>query len=172
MPLTPSITLGQNPLTPNIVVATDNSSGSDAAITQRRIYIQDANGNYLVPSGTVTQYTQWDYADVAISLDILTQDAAVSSTTQWLDVTNVVLYTFTEQFCLPQYGKQFLYYLVQLNGIVPSTPMDTNYDLDTAILWSLIRGAINAVEDYDDIAGAQNCLERATNMELKQALYF
>lgn len=172
MPLSAAFTIGQNATSPNIVVAVDQSTGADATISQRRIYVQNSQGTYLVPSGTTTDYTQWAYADASISLNILTQDEAVSVRVDWLNSSNVVLYTLTQQYCLAQYSKNFLYYLVQLTGVTPSIPADTNYDSNTAIFWATLRGAINAVEVADDLSGSQNCLNRCTEMRLNQSYYF
>lgn len=172
MSFIPSFQVGQNSLYPNIVVVIDDSSGSDAAITQRRVYVQDSAGNYLVPAGTNTEYTQWNIGDASISLNILTEDMAVSVTVQWLDLSNTVLYTLTQQFCLALYSKQFFYYLIQLQGLTPTIPADANYNSNMALFWATVNGAINAVTLASDIAASQNCLNRATAMRLQQNLYF
>lgn len=172
MPLNPAFSIGQIPATPNIVVAIDESTGSDVLVTQRRIFIQDSQGNYLVPSGTTTNYTQWAIADASINLNILTEDEAVEATVQWLDVTNVVLYELANPFCLAEYSKNFFYYLVQLVGDEPSIPADTNYNSNSALFWARVEGAMNAVVNNSDIAGSQNCLNKATQMRLNQSLYF
>lgn len=172
MSFTPSFTLGQDPLYPNICVATDDSGGSDAAIDSRTIEITDSNGNPLVPSGTTTDYVVWPYADVAISLAILDQDEAVSATVNWLDINGAVLYTLTDQFCLAQYSKNFFYYLIQLQGLTPSIPADTNYDSNCALFWARVTGAINAIVNNSDLSGSQNCLNKATEMRQQQAKYF
>lgn len=172
MAISPAFSVGQVPTSPNIVVVTDVSTGTDGAISQRRVFVQDANGNYLVPSGATTDYTQWVYVNPAISLNILTQDAAVSITVQWLNVSNTVLYTLTQQYCLPQYSKNFLYYLIQMQGLTPTIPADTNYNSNVAIFWTNIRGAMNAVEEADDISGSQNCLNRCAFMIQNQSKFF
>lgn len=170
MAITASFSVSQNVIYPNIVIATDTSTGSDVNITSRRIYVQNSVGDYLVPSGTTTDYTQWSYANSSISLDILTSDAAVSITVQWLDVSNVVLYTSTETYCLALYNKQFLYELVQ--GMQPSITLDTNYNPNIANLWVAILSAENAVEVGGDITASQAALDRATFLRLQQNLYF
>jgi hypothetical protein len=170
MPLTPSFTISQNVLYPNLVIATDDSDGSDIAVTQRRIYVSNSVGTYLVPSGTSTDYSQWIYANSSISLDILTEDTAVSVRVDWLDVSNTVLYTETETYCLALYNKQFLYELVQ--GMQPSITLDTNYNPNTANLWVAILGAENSVEVGGDIVASQACLDRATYLRTNQSNYF
>lgn len=172
MALNPSFTAGQNPTSPSIVVVVDNSTGSDGSISQRRVFVQDSAGNYLVPSGTTTNYTQWSYADASIALNILQQDTAVSITVQWLDVSNTVLYTLTQQYCLDMFNKQFFYTLVQMQGVTPSIPQDSNYFSNMAIFWATLEGAENAIELASDLSASQNCLNRCTYMQQKQSLFF
>lgn len=174
MAIIPAILVGQNPLYPNIVVVSDVSTGSDGAITQRRVFVTDAQGNYLVPSGTTTNYTQWNISDSSISLNILTQDTAVNVLVQWLGASNNVLYTFTNQYPLSEYNKQFLYYLVEGQAF-PSTPpitSDSNYDYNLAVLWTSVLGGINAISVNNDLAGSQNSMNRGTFLRLNQGLYF
>lgn len=163
---------GQNSLYPNIVVLVDTSVGADAAITGRKVTITDSNGNYLVPAGTTTDYVLWNIGDATISLNILTEDMALNIKVDWLNVSDVVLYTLTQQFCFALYSKQFFYYLIQLQGLTPTIPADTNYNSNMALFWATVNGAINAVTLASDIAASQNCLNRATAMRLQQNLYF
>lgn len=91
MPLVPNFTGTQQIGLPSCVYLTDTSTGSDVAITQRRAYIQDVQGNYLVPSGTTTDYVVWSILDTSISIDCLTQDTAPYVLVQWLNVSGTVL---------------------------------------------------------------------------------
>lgn len=172
MSLTTAFTVSQSALSPSVLTVVDSSSGSDVAVTQRRLFIQDAYGSYLVPSGTSTDYIQWSYSDASISPDVLSQDSAVSITVQWLSVTNVVLYTLTQVFCCPQFNKNFFYYLIQQQALTPNILSDTNYFSNMATYWMNITGAIQAVEIGADISASQACLDRATNMLNNQNLYF
>lgn len=172
MSFNPSIAVTQSALTPNIVTAIDDSTGVDAAITQRRIYVQTANGVYLVPSGITTNYTPWALADVSIALNILTQDECVNIITQWLDVSNNVLYTYENQYALSEYNKQFLVYLVSAQGLTPGIVQDSNYSGNMSLFWVNIISGINQVEFGDDISGGQAAFNRATQMRLSQNLYF
>lgn len=172
MSFTPSIVVSQSALTPSNVTVLDDSSGSDAAISQRRIYVQNAQGTYLVPSGTTTDYTQWALIDTSILLDILTQDECVNIIVQWLSVTNVVLYTYENQYALSEYNKQFLVYLVSAQGLTPGRVQDSNYSGGIATFWTNVIAGINQVEFAADIAGGQNCFNRATFMRLNQNNFF
>lgn len=172
MPLTTSFSVGQPAATPNIIVVTDTSTGGDIAVTKRRVYVQDATGNFLVPTGTTTDYIEWSYSAVSISLDVLTTDQAVNILVQWLDVSNNILYTENNNYAFTQYNRQFFVYLVQSQGLNPGVVQDANYFSNSAILWTMIQAAINAVEYGNNIAAAQNALNIANNLRLNQAYSF
>jgi hypothetical protein len=173
MPITPAFTVSQSGLSPSVVTLTDSSTGSDANVTQRRVYFQTSQGTYLVPSGTSTDYATWSYADASSSFSILNgEDYALSVTVQWLDVSNTVLYSLTQLFCFPQYNKNFFYYLLQNQALTPSIYQDTNYANNLALYWINIIGAIQAIEIGADVAASQNCLNRATLMMTNEAKYF
>lgn len=171
MALTPSIAVSQSAITPANVTITDDSGGSDVNITQRRIFVSDSIGNYLTGNGIVN-YDVWAYSDASITLSILTEDLGVDIVVQWLDVNDAILYTYDNTYALPQFNKQFLYYLVQLQGLTPGIVVDTNYSGNLAIFWTNIIAGINAVEFGNDIAACQNCFNRATYMRLNESLYF
>lgn len=172
MPLNPNFYLSQSGLTPSAVTAVDNSTGSDVAIVSRRIFFQTPTGTFLVESGVTTDYNVWSYANASQTFNILAQDYAVSCTTQWLDVSNAVLYTLTQVFCLPQFNKNFFYYLVQQQALTPSIIQDANYFSNMATYWMNITGAIQAIEIGADVSASQNCLDRATSLMRTQSFSF
>ena len=49
----------QTPGVPGTILLTDTSTGTDVAVTQRRVYIQTAAGDYLVEEGVTTEYSPW-----------------------------------------------------------------------------------------------------------------
>lgn len=170
--LSPSFTVTQSAQTPSDVTITDTSTGSDAAITQRRVFISDSGGNYLVESGTSTQYEPWALVNTSITLDVLTEDKAVSVLVQWLDVSNAVLYSSTQQYCLAEYNKQFFYSLIQQQALNPGIVQDESYFKNLSMFWATLQGAIKAVEIGDDIDASQECLNRCTNMQNNESFYF
>lgn len=172
MPLSPSILVSQSAVSPNIVTVEDDSGGTDAAVTQRRVYVQTSTGTYLVPSGTTTDYTQWAIANASISLNILTEDTAVYIVTQWLDVGNNVLYTYNNYYCLAEYNKQFAVYLGQQQAISPGILQDTNYATNMAVFWMYIVYAENMVLIAADISNSQNLLNKATFMRQNETDFF
>jgi hypothetical protein len=56
MPLVENFSATQYVATPNLLVLDDTSTGSDAGITVRYVYLQKADGSYLVEEGTTTDY--------------------------------------------------------------------------------------------------------------------
>ena len=164
MALTQNFSVTQAIGLPDELILTDTSSGSDVAITQRRVYIQDAEGNYLVESGTTTDYEVWAYADSSIILDVLTQDTACNITVQWLDVNNVVLYTKTTLYAATMNGETFYYSLTQSQTSQPLIINDTFYYTNKMILRVEIDSADNAVEYGSDIYAAQSAMDRYTNL--------
>lgn len=173
MPFSPIFTVSQSAEAPTTCIFTDSSTGSDVLITSRRIYITDSGGNAVVPAGTSTAYISWAYGTNPLTvLNLILVDTAVSVTVQWLDVSNAVLYEDDDSFCLAQNNKQFFYYLIQQQGLTPSIVQDANYFSNLAMYWTNIIGAIQAIEDASDLAGSQNCLNRATEMMTNESKYF
>ena len=59
MALTVNFSTSQTHGSPGDIIFTDTSTGTEGSVTQRRIYIQAADGEYLVETGTSTQYEVW-----------------------------------------------------------------------------------------------------------------
>jgi hypothetical protein len=171
--LTPLFVASQTIGLPEDVTLSDSSTGSDAAITQRRVYFQLKDGSYLVPAGTTTDYIEWDYSDATIDVeDLLTSDKAILITVQWLNVSNVVLYTKTILYVFTLFNKTFFYSLTQFQAANISVLQDTNYFANKAKLWTYIVSAEQAVSLGSDIAGAQNAIDAATQMIDNESKYF
>jgi hypothetical protein len=172
MALIPSFsvyTILGNPLRLTI---TDTSTGVDASVTQRRVYLRLADGTYLVPTGTTTSYVEWAIVNSAISVDVLTKDLAIFTTIQWLDSGNNVLYTSSDTFVFTQYSELFYYYLTQqLAGNYPII-QDDNYYSNKLRLRTEIDSANNAVEIGADILASQSCLDRAAYLISNQSFNF
>ncbi len=88
MSFSPSFSFSQPIGNPSIIIFTDTSSGSDANITTRKIYLRKSDGLYLVPTGTTTDYIEWSYSDSTIEVDVLEKDRALSITVQWDSAAN------------------------------------------------------------------------------------
>ena len=166
-----SILVSQSASTPSSLTVTDNSTGLSGTITQRRVYVSNAYGEFLTGNGVVN-YTEWALAEASIVLDILTEDIGALIKVEWLNVSNVVVAEVENTYPLAEYNQQFLYYLLGLQGLTPGVYQDSNYSGNIAIFWTNIIAGINAVEYGNDIAAGQNCFNRATEMRNNQNLYF
>lgn len=172
MPLVPSFTISQTALSAGVVIFTDTSSGSDVLVISRKITITDSAGNPVVQSGNTGTTITWALATNPYSLDLLTQDMAVQIRVDWLNAAGASIYNSEASYCLPQFNKVFLYYLIQLQSLTYPIIQDTNYWNNVAILWANLTGAINAVEIASDITASQACLDRCTFMANNQSKYF
>ncbi len=172
MPITPQFTGSQNSGTPNIISFVDTSTGSDSAITQRRIYLLQSNGEYLVPSGVTTNYIPWAYAQSSISLDVLTQDTALSVLVEWLNVSNVVLYSKTLSFGFTAYNETFYYGLTQDLVANPSLYASQDWFYNKMRLRVYIDSGNQAISFASDIVSAQISYGLATEMQTNQNFYF
>lgn len=166
-----SFLVSQSASTPSSLTVTDNSTGLSGTITQRRVYVSNAYGEFLTGNGVVN-YTEWALAEASIVLDILTEDIGALIKVEWLNVSNVVVDEVENTYPLAEYNQQFLYYLLGLQGLTPGVYQDSNYSGNIAIFWTNIIAGINAVEYGNDIAACQNCFNRATQMRLEQNFYF
>lgn len=172
MPLTPNFGASQNSGTPSTISFTDTSTGSDVAITKRRIYLLQANGTYLVPSGVTTNYVDWALANSSISLDVLSKDSALTVTVEWLGTNNTVLYTKTLSFGFTAYNETFYYGLTQDLVANPSLYASQDWFLNKMKLRVYIDSGNQAISFASDIYSAQTCFDLATQMQTNQNYYF
>ena len=172
MPLVPNFTASQFSGTPNIIVLTDTSTGSDGAIAKRRVYLLQSDGTFLVPEGTTTNYIDWDLVDSSISLNVLTQDTALTITVQWLSSSNVVVVSKTQSFAFTAYNETFYYGLTESQVANSNLSASTNWYQTKLILRVEIDSAVQAVSFASDIFTAQSALNRATFISTNQAYFF
>lgn len=170
MPLTPLFTVSQPNAT--TIRLTDTSTGSDVAITQRRVYLQQADGGYLVPTGTTTDYVEWDYGDVTIDIDVLNTDYALQILVEWLDVANEVLYDKTGLYGFKYYNENFLYSLTQYQQNNPTVIQDTNYFNNKSKMRELVDSGDQAITWGNDITNAQENYDAASYFRLNENLFF
>jgi hypothetical protein len=89
MSFVPAFAVSQNVGSPSLLVITDTSTGSDSSITERRVYLKNAAGQYVVPSGTTTDYILWSISDPSIAIDVLSSDMALQIRVDWVDISNI-----------------------------------------------------------------------------------
>ena len=172
MPLTPNFTASQFSGTPSVITLSDTSTGSDVAITSRRVYLLQANGTFLVPAGTTTDYVVWDLVDTSIDLDVLSQDSALSITVQWMSSTNTIVTSKTISFAFTAYNETFYYGLTESQVANSNLSASTNWYQTKLVLRVEIDSADQAITFASDIYSAQAALNRATYISTNQALFF
>jgi hypothetical protein len=173
MPLTPAISISQSLSNLSEVTIEDTSTGSDVAITARRLYLITFNGAYLVESGTLTDYTAWALADTEITVDVLTKDYALNVRVDWINVSGTALYTKTVLSCFPAYAKEFLVDRVAaLAGSNPAAINNANFRNALFALQNEVSNAENAVSLASDITSAQAALTRAKYLLDNKNLFY
>lgn len=140
-------------------------TGTDAAVTQRRVYLQTDTGDFLVPTGTSTDYIQWVISASTIAIDALgDSDRALRIYVEWLNVSNVVLYD-SEQFVgLTLWNESFDYLTTQLISGNPLLMNDNNFWPNKSKLRTLIDAGNNAISFASDLYNAQQCYDAATEL--------
>ena len=175
MPLVASFSAAQTPGVPGTILLTDTSTGTDVAVTQRRVYIQTAAGDYLVEEGTTTEYEAWGDFPSTTELtltDILDKDYGVRVVVQWLDVSNTVLYDKTLYYGFTCYNEDFDYELTQTVAGNPLLISDNNFWGNKSTLRGYIDSGNNAITRNSDTAAAQQCYDLATNMRTSSQYFF
>jgi hypothetical protein len=178
MPISPSFTMSQNSGTPNIITVTDTSTGVDTNITSRRIFLLQSDGTLLVPAGTTTNYISWPItntttrAPLTNSLNVLTQDTALSITVQWLDSSNTIVQVVTNSYAFTAYNETFYYGLTESQVANSNLSASTNWYQTKLILRVELDSATQAITFASDIFSAQAALNRATYISTNQAYFF
>jgi hypothetical protein len=168
---TASFSVSQSIGSPSVITLTDTSTGSDGTLTSRHIYLQKADGTYLVPAGTTTDYIVWDYANPSISIDVLDKDYCLQITVKWMAGAAIV-YTATNLTLFTLYLWQFYYQLTQNQTSTPNIVNDTDYYDNKMKLRCSIDEAVNAVTYGADIVSAQSALNRGKYLVDNQNLFF
>lgn len=159
---------------PSTVTLSDDHTGIDAAVTGRKIYITDAAGNPVVPSGNPSSiFVLWPLADgLTIDLDILANDLALKIIVTWTNVSDVALYTDTNYYAFTLYSETFYYTLTQAQTSDPNIIQDANYYNSKMILRCSIDEANNAIQYASDLVSSQGALDRALYLIQNESLFF
>jgi hypothetical protein len=165
MALTPSISGSQSIAYPNLVTFTDTSTGTDLTITNRKIYVTDADGTELADG------IDWSYANASTQLDLLTQSTSPAVRVDWLAGSTVV-YTYSTTFCFNLYDYVFaLGLLSDLTG-APQTLQDANYYSNFMQFIVNLFNSESAITYAGDIYSSQNALNLNQNLINNEAFYF
>lgn len=164
MAFTPNFSVSQNSGTPSYLNFTDTSTGSDVSIVSRRIYMLQSDGTYLVPDGNSTDYVIWAIASSTISLDVLSQDTALTITVNWVDISGNTVETKTTSYGFQAFGETFYYGLTQNEVPItnPNVTLSTNYYQNKMLLRVFLDSAEQAVSFASDIYAAQVAYDSET----------
>jgi len=173
MPLVPNFAVTQSLGTPNLLEFNDTSTGSDGAVVNRWIYIQQANGTYIVEgSNTTTDYTEVPYVIDPVTLDVLTRDVAVQITVEWLNSSDAVLYTKANVFRFTNFNENFDYALTQNLTANPLLINDNDFFANKSEFRTCIDSGNQAFDLVGDLFSAQQCYDRATNLRINSQYFF
>jgi len=158
------------------LIFTDTSTGADATITERRIFLQKYDQTYLVPDGTTTDYIVWPIADSTITLtDILNRDYALDITVVWVTATPDPGNTYTAEQLqgYKAYTMVFLGTLLTQKGArYPNIVNNIQFNVNEANLYAEVSSMENAILVIQNIFLAQSALDRAYQMIQNPQFYF
>lgn len=167
MPLVPSFTVASTSNAASLLL-TDTSTGSDVAVVDRQILINNAAGNPYVPP------IDWPIAQSSITIAPLTADAALNIVVNWLPVSGPALYTKSQLFAATQYAEQFEYSLIQQMAATTNLSIlnDFPFFQNLSKLQSLIDSAELAISVGADIFSSQFCVSLYQQLLNNPNLYF
>lgn len=157
---------------PSQIIFVDTSTGSDGSIVQRRIYLRKSDGTFLVPSGTVTQYILWAYADATITVDVLDKDRGLEVTVEWNDMGGTALYSKTQDLGFTSFNEEFDYNLTQQLAGNPLNIDDDSFWQTKSDLRTAIDSGNQAIVNASDIVSAQQCYDKGTNLRIYSQYFF
>lgn len=172
MPLTASFSISQTLGSPSIIDLADTSTGDDAAVVARRVYLTKSSGTTLVPSGTTTTYIDWDYDDATIALDVLDKDYGVSVRVDWINVGGTVLYTSTVLTTFTMYNSDFEYSLISQEANGDASINNTNWLYGRMKLRLALDDADNAITAASSITNSQAANDRGTFLRENINLFY
>jgi len=160
----------------NVLKITDTSTGSDSSISARRITLQLSDGTYLTTSGTTRNIVlarfAWSYSVSFIDLNVLDRDYAINITVEWLNSSNVVLYTKALVFDFTTYSNFGNLQVLKTLASNPPLIDDPNFFLSKIKLTVGIDDANNAISLGTDIGSSQAALDRCKFLLDKKLLFF
>lgn len=160
------LTIAQiSPLSFTVTDASSYTSEGQGTFSARRIYLRKADGTYLVPEGSSTDYIDFPFGEGSIkTISLLTEDYCLEVEGQWISNApqpgSTYVYTSTELFT----WNNELGYLgaTRLQVSNPKLINDKNYFNNKSKWRTFIDDARQAVELGNDQYSAQGSLDQAT----------
>lgn len=176
MAFTGNFDISQGYPSTNEVTLVDTSTGSDANLTERRIYPRNAAGQLVLPTGNTLGYVLWALPlATPITIDLLPRDIALNVEVVYLSSSPLPasVYDVTNLFVPTKYTKTFVYNRSQDLAALPSTGNDSNWFYYYSRLQSDIDTAeLAGTDDILDISDAQMALDDAYFIMTQQANFF
>lgn len=145
---------------PSAIVITDTSTGTDAAVTGRKINLYDIQNNLYGAS-------PYNFPIVSLSGDIITlnpllKDKALNIIVFWTNNTGAALYQSAKIFSFNGYANQQLISLTRTQiSMLPNTP-DLNFYNGKSNLFTEVDTSQLAINNMSDIANAEAAIDRYT----------
>jgi len=174
MPLSADFSSTESLTTLSNVRFLDISTGTDLGLTERRIYVRLANGNWLLENGVQSSteaYTTWAIADLSLTVSLLTQSTSASVRVDWM-TGSTVTYTKTHAQEWNLYDYVFGFGLLQNQTASPSIISDVNYYSNFFQFITNIWNSQNAIFAADDIYSSQGALNVNQNFINNANMYF
>lgn len=172
MPFVPSFSAQQSYSTPSKVTLTDASTGSDGAIAERRVTVQDYQSTYLKETGQSANYKVWSIASSTVTLDLFQRDTAVKITVTYVNSSGTTLYTATVYRACDINSQIGKYSVLQKWVSNPAIINDVNYLTGLQQLCTYLEGATDAITAGANLFLSQQCLDGAKMMLDHQETYF
>ncbi len=164
MALSPNFSTSQTYGYPSRINFEDTSTGSDVTIVERRIFLQDNAGNYIVENGTTTNYEVWPIADLTITLDVLLKDYALNIRVDWVDINGDVVETLTVLTVFVLYAITYYINLTKYMSANNKLKDNANFFIKFVSLLCYIKQAQDAVTLMNDISSSQRALTQAKEL--------
>lgn len=157
----------------SLISFVDTSLSPDNSVTERRIIIQLANGNYLTSQGEFAseQYETWDISTDNISLSILPRSESPTVTVQWMIGGNIA-YTKVQAICFDLEDYVFAYGLLQNQTSLPIIIQDQSYYQNFMKYIVNLFNAENAILYGSDTFSSQCALDKNFNYQNNQNDFF
>jgi len=156
------------------VTFTDTSTGSDAGLTERRIYPYKSDGTLLLPSGNTLGYILWPIANSTLTVNLLPKDYALNINIVWISSSPLPppsVYTVTTLYGFTGYTNEFIYNRVQDIAANNAILNDSGYYDNLSKLETEVANCELSVQ-YGSIFNAQAALDRAQYIIVNQNKFF
>ncbi len=163
---------------PSTFTLIDQSTGADATILYRQIYLYKYNSTTIVPSNNPAGqiWIEWAIADTEITLtDILDTDVCLNIYVVWYTPTpdSGSTYTVNQAYCFKDYNEAFMEAVWAEKAVAkPNIVNSTNFVFNMANLRLNVDGAFQIVANASDVTKAEQLINEANSIRDKQSFYF